>query len=116
MSMTQTYHLNADQQEITIEQQSPFKRLRLIKAQSNRPVSSHPLAGLNLNLQNNRYSYHLYSFPSPSDSRLFASTNLLEQAARLPHLLKEGVFKLIIRPELFILDQQTEVVIEMEIL
>ena len=115
MSMTQTYHLNAEQPEIRIEQQSPFKRLRLIKAQSNRPVSSHPLAGLRLNLQNKQYSYNLYTFTSPSDSRFFSSTNLLEQAARLPHLMKDGILRLIIHPELFVLDQQTEVVIELEI-
>ncbi|HMO31412.1 MAG TPA: hypothetical protein PKE07_00300 [Lacibacter sp.] len=113
--MTRTYLLNATQQEICIEQDSPFKRLRLLKAQSNRPVSSHPLAGLQLLLQNNRHSYNIYSFKSPNDSTSFITHNLLEQVGRLPHLIKEGFHRLTIRPELFQLDPQTEVLIEMEI-
>lgn len=116
MSMTQTYHLNAIQPEICIEQELPFKRLKLVKAQCNRLIGSHPLAGLSLNVQNNRHSYHLYAYTSPSDGKSFVSNNVLEQAARLPHLTKEGILRLIIRPELFELDPETEVVIEMEIL
>lgn len=114
--MTQTYHLNARQQEILIEQEFPFKRLKLIKARCNRPVSSHPLAGLNLNLQNSRQSFNLYSFTMPGDGSSFLTYNLLDRVSSLPHFIKDGFYRLIIRPESFVLDQQTEVMIEMEIM